>query len=135
MPTPPATPAATAPDRAVGLDTLLLDHPLADDAGLIHTVDRSVTAGDAKASARRLAQTLTSAGIEPGQAVATRLDDTPEAVIAMFGIWAAGAVFVPVNPRHPVAEADHVMSATGVVAVIGSAEAVPPGSCGVGARI
>ena len=58
MPTPPATPAATAPDRAVGLDTLLLDHPLADDAGLIHTVDRSVTAGDAKASARRLAQTL-----------------------------------------------------------------------------
>lgn len=114
------------------LDSLLFDHPLPDDAGLIHTIDRSMSAGEARASARTLAAALQGAGVEPGQAVATRLEDSPEAVVAMFGIWAAGAVFVPVNPRHPAAETAHVLDATGAVAVIGAPDAVTERHDGLG---
>lgn len=39
----------------------------------------------------------------------------------MFGVWLAGAVFVPANPRQPQTELDHVLSSTAPAAVIGAA--------------
>ena len=47
-----------------------------------------------------------------------QLPNGPEFVLAMFGIWLAGAVFVPANPRHPPAELEHVIAATAPAAVI-----------------
>ena len=40
------------------LASLLMEHPFADDEGLLFTIDRSVTAGEARAAARTLADEL-----------------------------------------------------------------------------
>jgi len=94
----------------VTLAALLLDHPFADDEGLLHTLDRSVTAGEAKAAARAIASSLVDAGVEPGQAVAVQLPNGPELVETLVGVWLAGAVFVPVNPRYPQHEVDEIIA-------------------------
>ena len=51
------------------LAALLLDHPLDDDAALLHTADRSLRAGEARRDARAFAARLRAAGVVPGQAV------------------------------------------------------------------
>jgi long-chain acyl-CoA synthetase len=95
----------------VSLAALLLDHPFADDEGLLHTRDRTITAGAARAEARATAAQLTNAGVLPGQAVAVQLPNGPELVTAMFGVWLASGVYVPINPRMPAAEAQTVLHA------------------------
>lgn len=95
----------------MSLAALLQEHPFADADPLLHTVDESLSAGDARQRAREVAARLADLGVAAGQAVAVQLPNGPDVVTAMVGIWLAGAVFVPVNPRHPPAEVDRVVSA------------------------
>ena len=94
----------------MSLAELLLDHPFADDEGLLHTLEQSVTAGEAKAAAHAIASQLIDAGVQPGQAVAVQLPNGPELVETLVGVWLAGAVFVPVNPRYPQQEVDEILA-------------------------
>lgn len=80
------------------LAALLLDHPFPDGEGLLHTVDRTVTAGEARAAARQVAGEL---GRLDRRAVAVQLPNGPDVVTTMVGVWLAGGVYVPVNPRDP----------------------------------
>ena len=100
------------------LAELLFGHPFPDDEGLIHTVDATVTAGAARAGARAMAVTLRSAGVAPGAAVMVRLPNKPSFVTAMFGIWAAGAVLVPGNPRQPAGELEAALQVIRPAAVL-----------------
>ena len=100
------------------LAELLTAHPFSDGEDLISTVDRTVTAGAARAATADVSGLLRSAGVQPGQAVVVQLPNGPEFVFAMFGVWLAEAVFVPANPRQPQAELDHVLSSTAPAAVI-----------------
>ncbi len=93
----------------VRLSSLLLDHPFADDEGLLHTVDTSMTAGEARA---RVGELVAQLPIEPGQAVAVMLPNGPELVCTMVAIWEAGGVYVPVNPRLPEREVEAVVADT-----------------------
>ena len=81
----------------VTLAALLVDHPFADDEPLLHSATASLTAGAARVAAREVARALLGAGVGPGRAVAVQLPNGPGAITAMFGVWLAGAVFVPVN--------------------------------------
>ena len=81
----------------VNLADLLLRHPFAARDDLLHDVDRSVTAGDARARAGEIAVALRDAGVEANQPVAVCLEDGIDTVLTMFGVWLAGAVFVPVK--------------------------------------
>lgn len=49
-------------------------------------------------SALRLASSLRAAGVRRGDRVIVFMDNSREAAVAFFAIWAAGAVLVPVNP-------------------------------------
>lgn len=91
------------------LSDLLLDHPFADDEGLLHTIDRSMTAGAARAAVHDLAGRL---DVAPRQAVAVKLPNGPELVCAMAAIWEAGGVYVPLNPRLPDRELASILDET-----------------------
>ena len=67
------------------LAALLFDHPYADGDPLLHGPQETVAAGEARARARSVAETLRVAGVEPGRAVAVQLPNGPGAIIAMFG--------------------------------------------------
>jgi acyl-coenzyme A synthetase/AMP-(fatty) acid ligase len=95
------------------LEQLLLEHPFGDDEALLHTVDRTVTAGEVKEAAHRIAEGL---GPLDGRAVAVQLPNGPELVATMFGVWLAGGVYVPVNPRDP--DVDTVLVDTAPAAVV-----------------
>jgi acyl-CoA synthetase (AMP-forming)/AMP-acid ligase II len=100
------------------LTSLLFEHPFPDDADLIHTIDGSTTAGVVRQAALDCAHQLRSCGVTPGSAVMVRLPNEPRFVTAMFGVWAAGAVLVPANPRQPAFELDHVLATTRPGAVV-----------------
>ena len=93
----------------MNLASLLLDHPFADEDDLVHTVDQSVAAGDVRSRAQAVAEQLR---VEPGQAVAVQMANGPDLVATMVGVWIAGGVYVPVNPRLPDSERDDVLAAT-----------------------
>ncbi len=110
----------------VGLAALLTDHPQGDDQPLVHTASRSVTAGELRRAAASTAQELRRAGLAPGQAVAVQRPNGPELVATMFAVWQAAGVLVPVNPRLPPAEVDHIIGATGPALFVGEDARVVP---------
>ena len=81
-----------------------------------------MTAGEARA---RVAELVPQLPVEPGQAVAVMLPNGPELVCTMTAIWEAGGVYVPVNPRLPAAEVDHVVADTGPVLMVTDAGITP----------
>ena len=100
------------------LASLLIDHPSPADAPLLHGPNATLTAGEARAAARAVATRLADAGVEPGQAVAVQMRDGPQLITTMFGVWLAGAVFVPVNPRVPAPEVEKVLASTAVAVLV-----------------
>ena len=100
------------------LASLLIDHPFGDDEDLLHTASETVTAGSARAAAQRVAAEL---GPLEGRAVAVQLPNGPDLVTAMVGVWLAGGVYVPVNPRLPDRELADVLAATGPAVVVSEA--------------
>ncbi len=102
----------------MNLADLLLQHPFAAGDDLLHDLHRSVTAGDARARAQQIALALRDAGVAPHKPVAVCLEDGIETVLTMFGVWLAGAVFVPVNPRVPERERDEIVRAVRPAAVV-----------------
>jgi len=109
----------------VSLADLLLAHPFADASPLLHTAERSVTAGESRALVSTLAERLRAAGVRPGAAVGVRLPNGPEIVLAMAAIWTLDAVFVPVNAAAPAPEAAHVLAVAQPVALIEPDPAAP----------
>jgi acyl-CoA synthetase (AMP-forming)/AMP-acid ligase II len=102
----------------VTLAALLTEHPFADGEGLLHSATESITAGEARAAAQATAAGLRALGVQPGQAVAVQLPNEPRLITTVFGVWMAGAVFVPVNPRHPAGEVAAILEETRPAAVV-----------------
>jgi acyl-coenzyme A synthetase/AMP-(fatty) acid ligase len=100
------------------LAALLAEHPFAPDEPLLFGPDGELTAAAARAAVDALAERLRAAGAGPGLAVAVQRPNDTSAIVAMFAVWRAGAVFVPINPRSPVSERDAALDATGPVAVV-----------------
>ncbi len=102
----------------MSLADLLVSHPFDDDARLLHTIERFVTAGEARRAAAMSAKHLGDAGVEQGQPVAVQLPTGPDMVTTMFGVWLAGAVFVPVNWRAPEPEVERSLRTVGAAAFV-----------------
>jgi acyl-CoA synthetase (AMP-forming)/AMP-acid ligase II len=102
----------------VSLADLLVSHPFDDDVPLLHTIERFVTAGEARRAAAMSAKHLGDAGVEQGQPVAVQLPTGPDMVTTMFGVWLADAVFVPVNWRAPEPEVERSLRTVGAAAFV-----------------
>ncbi|MBO0729939.1 MAG: AMP-binding protein [Acidimicrobiaceae bacterium] len=100
------------------LARLLLDHPCPADEPLVCTIKGEMTAEAFRSAAQAVADQLRDDGVRPGEAVAVRLPDGAEIAAAMFGVWLAGAVFVPVNARQPEQEVAGVLDAVRPAALL-----------------
>jgi long-chain acyl-CoA synthetase len=111
----------------MSLADLLATHPAGDDEDLFLGIDRTLSAGDARREAARLAAELRAAGVQARQPVAVQLTRALDAAVAMFGVWTAGAVLVPINPRAPGSEVADILAAVRPAAVVrdGGIEARP----------
>jgi crotonobetaine/carnitine-CoA ligase len=78
-------------DRRLAADP---DGPYLDVCGTAHT------AAEVASIANRLATSLVALGVGPGDRVATLVENSPEAMLAWWGIVSAGAVAVPVNTAY-----------------------------------
>jgi long-chain acyl-CoA synthetase len=114
----------------VTLGDLLVDDPAADASDVVvHDGARTVTRGELLAATARVAAALRSMALAPGTAVAVMLTG-PEAVVALFGVWHAGLVHVPLNPRLTDAEVARVLRLVPVAAMLTGVDAasrVPDG--------
>lgn len=77
---------------ATGMDASDDEVMIIDDTG-------SVTRAQLTAIAEDVAAALVAADLRAGSPIAVRLDDGWPVVAALFGVWHADCVYVPVNPR------------------------------------
>jgi acyl-CoA synthetase (AMP-forming)/AMP-acid ligase II len=86
--------------------------PRDDDATTIavYTTTDEVTRTELRARAQALTELLRARGLRTGQAVGVMLPNGSDIVAALFGIWFAGGVYVPLNPRLSADELAHVIA-------------------------
>lgn len=87
-------------------------HPIALFKGRRLSYDELNRLSDAFAAA------LADWGVGRGDRVALVLPNTPQFLIAQFGIWKAGAIVVPLNPLYSAREFEHALQATGATTVV-----------------
>jgi long-chain acyl-CoA synthetase len=78
---------------------LLLHHPFRDNEPLVYSDSRSFTVAEFRDDAARVAESIRHAGVPRGSVVAAVLEGGPQQLIAMYGSWMAGAVYMPCNAR------------------------------------
>ena len=95
--------------------------PRDDDATTvaIYTAYRGGHAGRAAGPGRGVDRgAARAAGLRPGQAVGVMLPNGPDIVAALFGVWFAGGVYVPLNPRLSADELAHVIAEDRPAAIV-----------------
>jgi long-chain acyl-CoA synthetase len=92
------------------LAELLTDSDASPDEPLVHWRERTFTRAEIAAAADVLAEQLRRAGVASDTAVCALVPSEPIGVVMLFGIWRAGAVCAPLNPRLPEAELDRLIA-------------------------
>jgi acyl-CoA synthetase (AMP-forming)/AMP-acid ligase II len=103
-----------APEKLVSLGRLLDEIP---DGPAVYAGDEVLTRDELLARARAVASSLTE--VAPGSPVAVKLPNGAELIATLFGVWKAGAIYVPVNPRLTPTEIDRIREAIRPAAFIG----------------
>jgi amino acid adenylation domain-containing protein len=82
----------------------------------------ALTYAQLDAAANRIAALLRSRGIGPGSFVALYLEKSCGLFAAMLGILKAGAAYVPIDPKFPIARVEGIFEDADVAAVISAKE-------------
>ncbi|GAA4184606.1 hypothetical protein GCM10022252_13780 [Streptosporangium oxazolinicum] len=85
--------------------------------------DREITYGELLAWAAVVRDTLVARGVGPGDIVALGLGRSAEMVAAVLGVWAAGAAYLPLDPRQPELRLAYQVEDCGARLVIADSEA------------
>jgi long-chain acyl-CoA synthetase len=85
---------------------------------LVYAGERRITRATLIADARAVRDGLLAAGVTQGAPVAVMLGNGPETIATLFGVWAAGGVYVPVNPRLTDPEVGRLTDAVPPAAVV-----------------
>ncbi|AWI32241.1 non-ribosomal peptide synthetase [Streptomyces tirandamycinicus] len=79
---------------------------------------RSTTYAELWRAAEDTRDVLADAGVRAGDIVALAAPRGPELAAAALGVWLAGAVYLPVDPEHPVQRLAYVLEDSGAQAVL-----------------
>ncbi|MFF5107651.1 amino acid adenylation domain-containing protein [Streptosporangium sp. NPDC000509] len=85
--------------------------------------DREVTYGELLDWAASVRDTLVARGAGPGDIVALGLSRSAEMVAAVLGVWAAGAAYLPLDPRQPELRLAYQVEDCGARLVVADSEA------------
>jgi acyl-CoA ligase (AMP-forming) (exosortase A-associated) len=72
--------------------------------------DRAASRDELAARALALAARIRGAGVEPGDRVGIHLEKSLEAVVALWGVWTAGAIAVPIHESLRSRQVEHIVS-------------------------
>ncbi|MFE6358462.1 amino acid adenylation domain-containing protein [Streptomyces sp. NPDC057806] len=81
----------------------------------------ALTYGQLAQRALCVAGALRARGVEPGDAVAIRLPKGPDQLVAVFGVHAAGAHYVPIGVEQPAARAESIRARAEATVLLGTA--------------
>ena len=101
------------------LEARLQDDP---DGEYLDVCGTKSSAADVASAAERLAGGLGELGIEPGDRVATLVENSTEAMLAWWGIVRAGAVAVPINTAYKGEYLRHQLADSGARVLVVEAE-------------
>ena len=87
--------------------------------------ERQYTYDGMAAAATRLARALQASGIEPGDRVAYLCPNTPEMLIAHFGVPLAHGVLVAINTRLSSGEIEYILNHSGAKLLVVDTELMP----------
>lgn len=94
-----------------------------DAPALFYGADCLASYAQFRNQAAAFAAGLRARGIGPGDRVALFLKNSPDYLVAKFGIWWNGSVAVPINAKLHPAEADWITQNAGAVLVLAAADA------------
>ncbi|MQA16023.1 MAG: AMP-binding protein [Pseudonocardiaceae bacterium] len=109
----PGQPADIEVEYGSALEMFAASVARAPDAPAIRYFDGVVTLGELDEQSDAFACGLTDRGVAAGDRVALYLQNVPQFVIAMVGIWKAGAVVVSINPMLKERELEVLLSDSG----------------------
>ncbi len=75
--------------------------------------------------AETLVEHLRAGGVEAGHVVGVMLPSGADVVAALFGVWRAGAVYLPLNPRLTDVEVERIVSDVRPAAIVTTADHAP----------
>ncbi len=77
-----------------------------------------MTYAELNGAARAWARSLIAGGVRPGDRVAMWAPNSVDWIVACFGVYAAGAVLVPLNTRYKGEEAGHILRTSGATTLL-----------------
>jgi len=83
------------------------------DATAVRGDGRRLTYAELDGQSTRLARLLTEAGCRPGDRVALLTRKSPTALVAIFAIYKAEAIYVPLDPASPSARLQKILASCG----------------------
>ncbi|MFG2168857.1 amino acid adenylation domain-containing protein [Micromonospora chersina] len=90
------------------------------DAVAVVSEDGVLTYGQLHDRANQLAHHLRASGVGPESLVAICMDSGPDTLIAILGIWKAGAAYLPLDPEHPANRIAFMVTDSGAQLLISS---------------
>ncbi|KPI10859.1 amino acid adenylation domain protein [Actinobacteria bacterium OK074] len=84
-----------------------------DAPALLWGAEGALAYGELADRALRCAATLVDRGVRPGDTVAVSLPKGPEQIVAVLGVLAAGAAYVPIGVEQPAARRERIQHTAG----------------------
>ncbi|MCF3125467.1 amino acid adenylation domain-containing protein, partial [Streptomyces arenae] len=100
----------------------------APDATAVVDGERALSYGELDDASGRFAAYLTGLGVHRGDLVGVVMERSADLLVALLGVWRAGAAYVPVDPDHPAERVALLLGDSDPVAVVctrATREAVP----------
>lgn len=80
--------------------------------------DRSLSYEQLNQRSNQLAQYLLELGVQSGDLVGIEMDRSLDMLVALLGIWKAGAAYVPLDPAYPRERLNYILKETAVPVLI-----------------